>query len=214
MPTDKTRDTRATSGHPVAGAAAKTPASAETRAHILAAAAELAKEKGAAHISIEAIAQRAGLSKGGLLYHFPRKDALIQALVEQHMAEVDAVLAEVETATGQRRTNAIARAIIELTREKVCEHKGKLEGLFLALAENPHLLAPLREHEMRVVERIRRTASDRELSLITVLVIEGIRSLELFGANPLVAEECSAVLERLTAMLGDDQESGSGKTAG
>jgi AcrR family transcriptional regulator len=187
----------------------KEQSGAGTRAHILAAAAELAKEKGAAHISIEAIAQRAGISKGGFLYHFPRKDALIQALVEQHMAEIDAVLADVESASGPRRTNAIARTIIDLSSEKLCQRSEKLEGLFLALAENPHLLAPVRDYEKRIAERIRRTASDRELSLIALLVIEGMRSLELFESNPRTAEECSAVLERLLSLLDDGQDRGS-----
>ena len=178
-------------------------ASAETRAHILAAATELAKEKGAAHISIAAIAERAGLSKGGLLYHYPKKDALLQALVEKHMADIDALLAEVETAGGQLRTNAIGRTLIALARGKLCQNNTGFDGVFLALAENPHLLAPIREHEKRMVERIRRTASDRELSLIAVLVIEGMRSLALFEANPLTTEECNAVLERLLVLLAD-----------
>ena len=205
MSADKTA-TMQESGNPEGEAPAKEPANAGRRAQILAAAAELAKEKGAAHISLEAIARRAGVSKGGLLYHFPRKDALIHALVEQHMAKVDASLAEIEAASGQQRSNAIAQAIIEIAREKVCQHKDKYDGLFLALAENPHLLAPLREHEKRIVERFRRTAADHDLSLITLLVIEGIRSLDLFEANPLSEEECSAVLDRLMSLLADSRQ--------
>ena len=179
--------------------------SSATRAHILAAAAELAKEKGAAHISIEAIAQRAGLSKGGLLYHFPKKDALIHALVEQHMAEVDAELAKVESAHGGRRSNAVARAFIAFNREKACAPQDKFDGILLALAENPHLLDPMRKHEMRVVERIRRTAADRDLSLMAVLVMHGMRALALFGVDDLTVDERTAVIERVLDLLGDDR---------
>ncbi len=191
-----------------ANPAAKEPAGPGTRALILAAAAELAKEKGAAHISIEAIAHRAGLSKGGLLYHFPRKDALIHALVEQHMADIDAALADVE-ASGATRSNAVARAFIELNREKACRPQSGSDGILVALAENPHLLDPIRAHERRIVERIRRTANDRELSFIGLLVIEGMRSLDLFDANQLTAQERADVLHRLLALLGEDGEDGS-----
>ncbi len=183
----------------------KGASSAATRAHILAAAAELAKKKGAAHISLEAIAHRAGVSKGGLLYHFPRKDALIHALVEQHMAEVDAELAKVESAHGGRRSNAVARAFIAFNREKTCAPQDKLDGILLALAENPHLLDPMRVHEMRVVERIRRTAADRDLSLMAVLVVHGMRALALFGANDLTVDERTAVIDRVLDLLGDDR---------
>ena len=188
--------------------------STATRAHILAAAAELAKEKGAAHISIEAIAQRAGLSKGGLLYHFPKKDALLRALVELHLAEIDASLAEVEASIALRRSNAVARVFVELNRDKVCHRRDNPDGILLALAENPHLLDPIRTHHARIAARIRNTAADRDLSLIALLVIEGLRTLDLFEANPLSVEECAAVLKRVLALLGDDQErAGEDRTA-
>ncbi len=179
---------------------------ADTRAEILAAAAELAKEKGAAHISLEAIAERAGLSKGGLLYHFPKKGALIQALVEQHLEEIDAVLADAEARNGAGRSNAVARTLIELNRAKVCAHAGQNDGILLALAENPHLLDPVRAHTRRVVERVRRTAADRELSMIALLVLEGLRSTDLFDMNQLSAEECTAVLDRVVNLLGDAED--------
>jgi AcrR family transcriptional regulator len=177
----------------------------KTRAQILAAAAELAKEKGAAHISIEAIAQRAGLSKGGLLYHFPKKDALIQALVEQHLAEVEAELAGAEATNGHHRSNAVARAFVGVSQNALCQHKEKLNGLLLAFAENPHLLDPLRAHQRRVVERIRATAADRDLSLIAMLVIAGIRNLDLFEAGDVLSDdERRAVIDRLLALLANE----------
>ncbi len=181
------------------------------RAQILAAASELAREKGAAHISIEAIAQRAGLSKGGLLYHFPRKSALMQALVTQHLAEIEAELDDVEAASGHRRTNAIAYAFVQVHREAVCHHKGKHDGLLVALAENPHLLDPVRAHEKRLIERIRNTAADRDLSLIALLVIEGIRALDLLEMGDILTdEECAAVLTRILDMLADEPAGDSG----
>lgn len=209
MSADKTRITPETSKLP-----ATEPSGAGTRARILAAAAELAKEKGAAHISIEAIAHRAGISKGGLLYHFPKKDALIRALVEQHLAGIDAALAAVAATNAHRRTNAVASAFVALSREIACQHRHKHDGILLALAENPHLLDPMRSHEARIAERIRKTAADRDLSLIAVLAVEGIRALSLFEANPLSVEECAAVLNRLVALLdGDQEDAGKGPAA-
>ena len=206
MSTTKARDKQKSGEHPATGANPTEPAKAGARAQILAAAAALAKEKGAAHISIEAIAQRAGVSKGGLLYHFPKKAALIQALVELHLAEMEATLADVETSSGQRQTNAVARAFIELNRDQVCNQKGMHGGILLAFAENPHLLDPMRSFEKRLVERIRRTAADRELSLLAMLVIQGMRSLNLFEANELAGDECAAVLDRVLTMLDSNEE--------
>ena len=44
--------------------------------------------------TLEAVAAGAGVSKGGLLYHFPSKSHLLRALVERIVARADDVLTE------------------------------------------------------------------------------------------------------------------------
>ncbi|RUZ98934.1 TetR/AcrR family transcriptional regulator, partial [Mesorhizobium sp. M7A.F.Ca.CA.002.05.1.1] len=53
-----------------------------SREKILAAAADVARESGPGSLSLDAVASRAGVSKGGLLYNFPTKAKLMQGLVE------------------------------------------------------------------------------------------------------------------------------------
>ncbi|TIP57248.1 MAG: helix-turn-helix transcriptional regulator, partial [Mesorhizobium sp.] len=50
-----------------------------SRDRILAAAADVARESGPGSLSLDAVASRAGVSKGGLLYNFPTKAKLMQA---------------------------------------------------------------------------------------------------------------------------------------
>lgn len=60
--------------------------STDTRERILKAAKELAEENESIQgvtISLEAVAQRAELTKPGLMYHFPTKESLMHGLVEQ-----------------------------------------------------------------------------------------------------------------------------------
>src|SRR5687767_9360847 len=61
-----------------------------TRDKILEAAAELVGDVGARRLTLDAVAERAGLSKGGLLYNFPSKDALLQGMVERLIGELRA----------------------------------------------------------------------------------------------------------------------------
>ncbi len=56
-----------------------------SRDRILAAAADVARETGPGSLSLDAVASRAGVSKGGLLYNFPTKAKLMQALVEEYL---------------------------------------------------------------------------------------------------------------------------------
>src|SRR5215471_19314275 len=75
-----------------------------TRQQIIHAAFALIRRKGVARLTIEAVAQEAGLSKGGVLYHFRSKEALIQAmvasLVERFDSDIEA--ARREEPVGER----------------------------------------------------------------------------------------------------------------
>lgn len=53
-----------------------------TRERILLGANVVALRDGIQNLTLEAVAEEAGLSKGGLLYHFPSKEALVAGLVD------------------------------------------------------------------------------------------------------------------------------------
>src|SRR5262249_25783308 len=60
---------------------------------LLAAAAGVVRREGARGLTLDAVAREAGVSKGGLLYHFPTKRELVRGLVADWM---DGFEAEVE----------------------------------------------------------------------------------------------------------------------
>lgn len=62
-----------------------------TRRVVLDAAARLVAERGAG-ISLDLVAQSAGVSKGGLLHHFRSREALFVGLVEEWLSEFDAAV--------------------------------------------------------------------------------------------------------------------------
>lgn len=57
-----------------------------SRERILDAYADVLTDEGERHATLEAVAARAGVSKGGLLYHFPSKDQLAEALCDRLVA--------------------------------------------------------------------------------------------------------------------------------
>src|SRR5882757_9276436 len=65
---------------------------ANSREKILAAAADVARETGPGSLSLDAVASRAGVSKGGLLYNFPTKAKLMQGLVEDYLKKFEQAL--------------------------------------------------------------------------------------------------------------------------
>lgn len=168
-----------------------------SRQRILEAAADLFSEAGVAHVSLEAVAERAGVSKGGLLYNFPSKLLLLKALVANHLLNLDIRRGEAEAALGAGRNRA-ARAHLTA----VCDLEGgpPPSGLLAALAESPDLLDPLRANARAFAEKLR--ADDDPLHALTAfLAIEGLKALDLFEANPLTAEERVAVVAFLDREL-------------
>ena len=51
--------------------------------NILNAAEKVVVKVGAAHMTLDSVASKAGVSKGGLLYNFPTKEILLKAMVSR-----------------------------------------------------------------------------------------------------------------------------------
>ena len=64
----------------------------QTREHILQAAGCLVVTEGVAALTLDAVAKQAGVSKGGLLYHFPSKEVLMLAMIDAWHAWIKAQL--------------------------------------------------------------------------------------------------------------------------
>ena len=76
---------------PVAPASPATPTAAgrSVRDRILDAFEDLLAEHSERAATLEAVAARAGVSKGGLLYHFASKDALVDGVLERFAADLE-----------------------------------------------------------------------------------------------------------------------------
>jgi len=166
---------------------------------ILAAATEITKEQGPAHMSLEAVAARAGISKGGLLYHFPNKAKLLEAIVAHHVDLMRQAIAEAAE-RDSKRANCFARAYVEAFREE-CKDEPPPAGILAAIAENPQLIDPIRRFHKEIAERLRQECTDVRPALTAFLAIEGIRSLDIFDAQVLTAGERETLIDYLKEMM-------------
>lgn len=171
-----------------------------SRDRILAAAAEIAQEVGPKHLSLEAVAARAGMSKGGLLYSFPSKSKLLQALIETYVSEFDSSLRK-EEIVQEGKPNSCALAFLEVFRKKVQCPEPKPTGILAAIADDPTFIEPIRQYNRELVDRLRANAADPDLVLIAFLAIEGMRSMKLLEADILTPDEHHSVIERLAKAL-------------
>ena len=173
-----------------------------SRHKIVAAAMELAKEVGPGHVSLDAVAHRAGVSKGGLLYHFPSKNKLLQAIVAHHLDAFDDALS-VKTAEKHEKTDSVISACVDLYETECKQGMPKASGFLAALVENPDLMLPARKFSRRLIDKIRANASDEATALVAFLALEGLRCLPLLDIDVLTEDERNLVVARLHDMVDD-----------
>lgn len=183
-------------------AVAKKTRRPSSRQTILEAAAGLVSEVGAAHMTLDAVAARAGVSKGGLLYNFPNKNSLLTALIEESIAEEAATIAALE-AGGPLSPAALIRAIFKLRCQWLCDatKDQAAQGLLAAIAEEPALLEPVRRFQREIWVKFKSMSPEPEVLWLGWLVMEGLTFVELFKLSPLSSTERDRLFERLIAEI-------------
>lgn len=83
------------------------------RQQLLDIAAEVVSEGGLHGLTLDAVAGRAGVSKGGLLHHFPSKQALLEGVCDALLEQTEAALWEIME-KDPHRTGRFSRAYLEL----------------------------------------------------------------------------------------------------
>lgn len=154
------------------------------RARLLEATVECLVERGFAGTSTTLVSERAGVSRGAQLHHFPTKNALVVAAVE-HLTEVRAeelATAAAALPTGPRRTRAVLQMLADHFTAPV--FTAALE-LWVAARTDEHLLAAVAPLEQRIGRETHRLTLDllgadestpgvRELVQATLDLVRGL----------------------------------------
>lgn len=125
---------------------------AEKQQDLLRCAAAVIAEQGMDKASMSQIAERAGVSKALLYHYYPGKDALIFAIIETHLLEVDEAveLADDPTLESRDRLRKLVRAVLEIYRGADNEHVVQLNAKRALTDDQQQALAQV---ERRIVRR-------------------------------------------------------------
>lgn len=166
----------------------------ETKQLIIEAAAGLIGRHGTA-VPVTEIAEAAGVSKGGLLYHFPTKEALLSGLAADLMNQFRGSVERETTLEPENTPGRLTRAYIRVS----FAHAADLTGLrdYIALAVHLMFEPGLEELAHEDAAAWRAALSDDGLdSAVTRMVIaatDGANSAPLWGA--VLSEPDRAALE-------------------
>jgi len=145
-------------------------------------------EKGASHMTMDAVAAKAGVSKGGLIYHFPSQRDLLQAMLKRFIDQVEARLADARArlpASPVREIKAYVMAWFTLG----SQYRRSASALLATISREPGLLETVRKKHVEVLAKIIEAAPNPEHATILSLATEGMWISELLDISPLAHNE-------------------------
>jgi AcrR family transcriptional regulator len=182
---------------------ARTALGSSTKGRIIEAAEEVVLRDGVAHLTLDAAAAQAGLSKGGVLYHFPSRDSLVAGMVDKIIEEFDHDVDELLAADHAPGcfTRAYIRATLAPSSLRPDREDRVGAALIAAAAAEPALLVPLQQAVERWQQRVEADGIDPVVATAIRLAVDGLWMCDLFGMAPPNASrrvELGELLARMT----------------
>ncbi len=174
--------------------------SVSVRDRLLDAAEQVVARHGVGHLTLDAVAHEAGVSKGGLLYHFPAKSALIAAIVERHTTRCETDQATAAAADPQA-VGAFTRAYLSARTKPPDPRKEPVHAAVLAaLGTDPEYLDPLRQRIAEWQSRLESDGIDPATASIVRLAIDGLTVGRLLKVAVPEGKLRERVIEKLLSM--------------
>ena len=179
----------------------------DARTRILDAAEGLVRSKGVAGLTLEAAAKLAGVSKGGLLYHFASKEALLTGLLGRMAEFITADFAAGVAAQPEGR-GRVARAMLAwgfgLTPEAMNERCDRAAAVFLAaFHHDPALLDPVRAVIARMRAAVLADGLPPGVGGVIMAAGDGLFMARIFGMYTPTPEEMQQMHATLSRLLED-----------
>ena len=175
----------------------------DTRAEILAVATELFSEQGFEATSLREIAERLGITKAALYYHFPSKDDILRALLEPMHTIVGELVERLEAAHDAEQWAEALSWVIGMVFENV--------ALFRVLQRNRHAMEQLHHsfEEMqdhidmhgRVQDAVHAAASDLAEEIRMFAAIGAVTAFDDWAPKLLVEAPADTIAEELRSAV-------------
>lgn len=160
-------------------------------------------EAGASHMTLDAVAAKAHVSKGGLLHHFPTKVALLEAMVKRQIGRRQEARKKIceELPDGPSR-QVKGFVLSTLYRDKGHDSLGA--SLFAAVAHNPKLNEPVRKIVRQVYSEFASSGMKFEKAAIIALAADALWLQEMLSISPFNEQQRSKIIEELLRLTDEE----------
>ena len=175
------------------------------RIKIVDAALTLVRLNGASRLTLDEAAKAAGLSKGGVLYHFKTKDDLIRAMLQRLIDQCDELhLHHYENeAPGPYRW---ARTVVKTAFDPCGPVNDPINSALLAvIASDLNLITPLKEAYAKWNERLLSDSPDPWRATLICMAMDGYLFERILNLIPADDPSLDQIRQRALDLLKDDQ---------
>jgi len=183
--------------------------SSNTRETIFRACSQILRREGLTNLTLQAVASEAGLSKGGLLYHFETKEALIEALFEYHNNIFEERLKELLALEGDK-PGAFLRAYAKASVEQMAnpENASLYASLFAAEEKYASAHKLMREKYVNWQKEINQAGLDENWAMFLRFAVDGLWFAEMHRYAPPIPEQREEIVEMILKLTYNIQEPG------
>jgi AcrR family transcriptional regulator len=182
----------------------KRKSSLDTRDRLLDAAETVVIEQGVNAMTLEAVAARARVSKGGLLYHFPSKEDVVLGMVSRIASVVQERFAS-GLASEPPGPGRHARTMLGLmldTEGSLFPRLQRVAGPLLgAIASNPRMLEPMQRFFQRVYQGMLEDGLPPDRSWLVLAALDGLKFWRVFGILQPSRKDLSGLRRLLTRII-------------
>lgn len=173
----------------------------QTRETVLKAAANIIAQQGIGAFTIEAVAQEAGLTKGGVLHHFPSKEALVNGLIDQVIEVFNLHLQNELESEPAEQPGRWLRAYIRTVFYADYEDRNLIPALAAAVDANHQTLDRIRSNFAQSQHAATGDGIDPVQATIIRLAVDGLvftRALHVDTLDRAISQEVYKALLQLT----------------
>ncbi len=173
------------------------------RERIIDAAEQVVIELGAKHLTFDAVAARSGVSRGGLLYHFPDKIALLKSMLDRLVERAQDNREKKRAELPEGMEQDLVAHVLSFLDDDADTKRSCTAALFAMGAHHPELLAPAKEAYRAFIEELTENGVRMERAAVVALATNGLRLLESLSVSPFTPEERAKIIEEMIALAKD-----------
>lgn len=166
-----------------------------SREAILDAAERVIGSQGLSHATLEAVAAAAGISKGGLLYHFSSKKDLLRNLIQRHtertITRKDDMMKTLPESPGREFKAYILARIGDPSRLNMSASK------MVGIVEDEDLRSLVTEIKRKEIQSLDENSAFPELATILLLAMEGLWLLDILNVPAFTPEIRERLLDTI-----------------